>query len=114
MKLPYDNTCDLIYGASGASPGAVYATGPCRLVYDPFFDPLLAPLDGRVAYATLEFAVPNEGKVTTAGQVYTTDYSFADVVAIPSGRPANFQVLFVEIVTPFASQSYYRVHLGAL
>lgn len=110
-RLPYNTTCDLIYGASGAHPGVVYASGACRLVPNLVQLPQLIPLANRVAYVDLEFAVPNQGKVTGSSLDYTTDYAYADLVAIPSGFVANFQVLFVEKVSPFHGGLYYRAHL---
>jgi hypothetical protein len=110
-RLPYDTVCDLVYGSSGLDPGVVYATGPCRFVWEQVQLPLLFPLSGRIGYITLDFSVPTQAAVSVVGSVYHTDYSYADLIAIPSGSVPNYQVLFVETVSYRSNPTYYRAHV---
>jgi hypothetical protein len=110
-RLPYNTSCDLIYGPSGLNPGVSYATGPCRLVGELVQVPSILPLSDRVSYLTLDFAIPNQAKITSSWPTVDADYSYADLVAVPSGIPPNYQILFVESVQPALSPSYLRCHL---
>ena len=111
MRGPFNNTVDLVYGPSGLIPGAVYATGPCRFVREDIEIPLLPPLTGRVAYVTLDFALPNQPGISGSFPVYSTDYDAADRIAIPSGESPQWLVLFVELVSPIGGVPYWRAHL---
>lgn len=107
---PYNKTCDLIYGSSGLHPGMVYKTLPCRLVEESYEDIFNLPWSQRVAYVTMD-DVPNVASVSSAGYVFSSDFAFADLIAVPSGSPANYQVLFVEVVSYKSQPAYSRVHV---
>lgn len=107
----FDTTADLIYGPLGLIPGAVYSTQDCRFVPLLFSitDPI--PLTERVGYITLAGPAPSAPKSTSIGIVYTVDYGFADLIAIPHGALPNYRVLFVESVIYRSHDPYYRVHV---
>lgn len=111
MKAAYNTTADFIDGPSTASPGVVRFTAPVRVVLETQQLPQCQPLTMRVAYVTNETDQPRGPQVTVVGEVYTTDYGFADLIAVPSGGTAVFQVLFVELVVPDLLVSYYRAHV---
>ena len=111
-RLPYDTNCDLVYGPNGLHPGQVYASGPCRVVYDSFQVPLLDPLSSRKAYVTLDFAEPNQALVTGLFPVLATDYSYADIIQILGAAVERWYVLFVERVTYRTHPSYFRAYVS--
>lgn len=104
---PYDTTCDLIYGPSGASPGTVYATTNCRVV--PLFTekPLLYPLSLRTAYITMDL-LPNQAQVVGTLPNPALDWDFADRLAVPTGSAANYMALWSESMLWRAQALYYR------
>ena len=110
-RADFNTTCDLVYGASGLFPGVAYASGPCRVVPEAFEILSLVPLSDRVAYITLDFAIPNDALVANIGTVFTTSYDFADVIVVPSGGDTTYGVLFVETVTYLGQPIYYRAHV---
>lgn len=111
MRAPYDNTCDLYYGLSGLLPYTRYASGPCRFVKERFAVASFEPFSERVAYVTMDFAVPNVPRVTPAGLVLSTDYTYADLLAVPSGSMPAYQVILVEDVAYYGESVYVRVHV---
>lgn len=114
MRAPYNTTCDLIYGPSGLVPFTVYASGNCRLIPESIQAIQIAPLNLRYGYITLDFAMPNQASVSNVGDIFTTDYSFADLIAIPTGNSFNFRVLWVEIVTYLSHAPYFRAQVQNL
>lgn len=112
MRAPYDTTCDLVYGPSGAVPGTVYSTRSCRLVFDSHELIQSLPFSERVAYITMDGPAANSYRFTDhGGGDYDLDFSFADLVAVPSGGVPGYQVLFVEEVVYKSHPVYYRVHV---
>lgn len=110
-RLPYDSSCSLVYGPAGANPGQVYATGPCRFVYEKQQIPLLAPLSSRIAYVTLDFAKPNQAHVSISGTKFITNYAYADLIQVGPLNFAAYLVLFVEAVNYRSHGPYYRAHI---
>lgn len=108
---PFDTTCDLVYGANGINPGVRYASGVCRFVPDEIEVPTLFPLSDRVAYVTMDFAIPNSPVSVGTSGIVTTNYDYADFIAIPHGSNDYFQVLFVETVAYRRGGPYIRAHV---
>lgn len=111
-RAPFDTTCDLYIGDGTGTPGALYASGPCRLVPEAAQTILTAVLAGRGAYLTLDFTIPNGPQVTALGGHFDFDFRFSDWVAVPSGAAIAWSVLFVEEVVYLGHPVYYRAHLG--
>lgn len=111
MRLPNNNTCDLINGAGAASPGVIRSSGPCRLVLNTQAVAIQYPFDSAIRYATMDFDTPRSPVASGGGDLVVYDYSTADVVAFPSGGLPAWQVVYAERVLPFSAPSYYRAHL---
>lgn len=113
-RAAFDTTVDFIYGPSGVIPGAVYETQNCRLV-PLLFSPIgPSPLDQITAYVTLDGPPPNLASVVPLGEIFTSDYSFADRLAIPHGAAANYVVRWVELVAYRSHPPYYRVYVSPI
>jgi hypothetical protein len=107
-RKPYDTSCDLIYGANGASPGGIYASGPCRVVPLRTETTQIQPFASQYAYITMDFAIPTGPNVVNADPVFTYDFSYSDLIAVPNGIPPNFQVLEVQKMAYKSHPVYYR------
>jgi hypothetical protein len=110
-RKPFDTSCDLIYGPNGLVPNTVYATGSCRVVPLITETPFVPPLSQQTAYITLDFAIPNGPRVTGSDPVWTYDYSYADVIAVPAGNIVSYQVIEVQRVLYRSHAVYYRAYV---
>jgi len=110
-RLPFDTTCDLIYGPSGSIPNTVYATCSCRVVRENYQLPDTLPLTLRRAYITLDAFLPTGPQVVQTGSSFASNYDFSDRIAVPSGSVPNWSVLFVETVNYLTEPQYYRAHV---
>lgn len=111
MRAELNTTCDVVTGPSAAVPGVIVFSGPCRFVPETKEIPESQPLTERIAYVTFDTAVVLGPLVTGGPDLYNYDYSWSDIVAIPSGNIPIYQVLFVESVAPFGRPVYHRSHV---
>lgn len=111
MRAEFNTTADFITGPGTAIPGEVVFSGPCRFVRELKEVPSTAPLDERLAYITVDAGIPQGPGISGGPEIYGADYSQSDIVAIPTGNVAAYEVLFVEHVTPFYGTPYWRAHV---
>jgi hypothetical protein len=113
-RLAFNNTCDRYFGPGTPTPLVFRGTAPCRLVVESF-DPITSePGLDRVAYVTVDGFEPDPPDGSLVGSIVTLDMSTADYLAIPSGGPVNFRVIWVEVVNYLGNPQYYRAHVAAV
>lgn len=107
----FNSTCDLYNGPLAAVPGAFVGSCACRLVIQDavFLVGADAPL--RVAYLTLEDFIPVGSWLSPAVAMSS---GLADRVAVPSGDPPNWWVLYTEAVLWGTQPIYWRANLVEL
>ncbi len=111
MRADYNQTCDVITGPSSPIPGVVIFSCPCRFVAETKEIPLTDPLSDRVAYVTMDGGIPSGPDVIGGPVSYTSDFGFANLIAVPSGNVPVYQVLFVEVVVNIPGPFYARAHV---
>ena len=63
----------------------------------------------------MDCPAPNlPGGTLIPGGGVTVDYTQADVIAVPTGAPANYAVYNVEFVQPSGGPNYYRASVVLL
>jgi hypothetical protein len=105
-----------LWAGSAFAPTHPYATNlPIRFVVEQVFQIDVHPLNDRVAYLTASIPPVTPPLVTRMGaNVFRTDYSRGDRVAIPSGAAPNYQILFTETVNYLGMGTYWRLHICPL
>lgn len=110
-RAKFNTDCDFIYGPAASTPGVVYATVPCRIVWERYELPMEERLIGRIAYITMDAGRPTLALQGGTLDQPTLDYDYADRLAVPSGSAPDYLPLFTELVRFGTSSEYWRVHV---
>jgi len=105
-------TCDLYAGPGAIVPG-LYATAvPCRVVQEDGISPIGTGSPSIPRYLICDAEVPVGSWLT--GLDYGSDPSLADQVAVPSGAPVSYWVIYVDKIDWLGQPVYYRAYLVPL
>jgi hypothetical protein len=111
-KAPYDTTCDIIDGPGSLTPGTIRHAGvPCRLVSDNIVFQREKWMDQDTAYVTMDESDVHAAFINAGLDMHIVDGSVCDRLAIPSGAPAGYTVLWTEAVNYAGHPTYYRAHV---
>lgn len=111
MRLPFNTTCDLYHGSGTSTPGVLRGTFPCRYVVEDGIFTIGAGVPNIPGYMTIDAVLPNGA--FTIPQI-GLDPSLADTVAIPSGTPPKFWVIYTDQIIWKWHPPYYRAYLVRL
>lgn len=101
----FNTTCDLYEGPGGASPGAFVGTCDCRLVFEDAIFMVGTDSPAAAHYFTLADFVPVGA---WDAPFYAVDSDLAYRVAIPSGSPPQWWVLWTHSILWQTQPLYYR------
>lgn len=114
MRAPFNTLCTIYAGPGTATPGAPRATDvPCRLVPDPMFIDVDAPLSLSLHYLTLTGAVPLGPTITDlGGGEYKLEYAKSDRIEVNSHPDDVWIVVRTEFCIGDPPAPYYRASLA--
>jgi len=108
MRQPFNTTCDLYEGPGGAIPLALRGTFDCRLVFEDAITTIGTGAPDIPYYLTIQGIVPKGYWTSETG---IGDFAKADLVAVPSGSPIRFRVLYVDEINWLSQPTYFRAYL---
>lgn len=111
MRKPFIHTCDIFTGPGGTPPSSFVGTFPCRMVKQFAIETVGLGSVLLPVWLTIDEYEPT-GAWTTDG--FGMDATLSDQVAIPSGSPLKWWVLYTDQVVWFAGTPYYRAYLSLL
>lgn len=108
MREPFNTTCDVYAGPGTATPLALRGTFACRLVFEDAIATLGTNAPDIPYYLTMQGIVP----IGYWGDYWATDdWSKADLIAVPSGDPIKYRVIYTDEINWMGQATYYRAYL---
>jgi len=107
----FNTTMDIWSGPSTPFPVLRWIAVPCRLVVADEISLASIAAPFRYAWATLDVTHPNDSFVGPGKQYIP---SRADQIAIPSGTPVQWWVIYTDLVVSDEGTPYYRANLSPL
>lgn len=112
-RKPPDAIADFFLGIHFGAPITPWKTDEVRYVQKNYKTAILYPFNYITGYVTTAVDSRSQnGSIASFGYTPGIDWSVATLIALPSGGPVNFIVVFKEELAPFDGDFYDRLWIA--